>query len=141
MRKEEILFPEEEILDGKYFNTHQDWEVPIPGFFIIASKREVFSIEEFSDEEYTEFTKTVRRVRRGMKEVLGIKTVYFFQNEDASSGFHPWLFPRYAWMDKFGKKIESVRPIMEYATKDMNTPVVASEVKEAVAKMKKYLNQ
>ncbi len=140
MNQKKILFPDEEILDGKYFNTHQDWEVPIPGFFIMANKRKVVSINNFTDEEYLEFTESLRRIRKGMKDVLGIKEVYLFQNEDSTHGFHLWIFPRYAWMEEIGKKIQSVRPIMEYATENMNTEEVLQKVREDVMKMKKYLN-
>src|SRR3990167_8943612 len=45
------LFPEEKIIVTKHFDVHQDWEIPIPGFFIVASTRKISSIEEFTKEE------------------------------------------------------------------------------------------
>lgn len=141
MCEDKKLFPREEILDGKYFNTHQDWSIPIPGFFIIASKRKIFSIDEFTEEEYQEFMTSLRNIRKGMREVLNIEEVYLFQNEDSEHGFHLWIFPRYKWMDSIGRKIQSVRPIMEYAREKRNTKEVEKKVKESVTKMKKYLNQ
>lgn len=135
-----ILFPNEEVFDGKYFNIHQDWEVPIPWFFILASKRKLKSIWEFSLEEQEEFINLLCKLRRVMKEVLKIETVYFFQNEDTSWNFHFWIFPRYKCMDeKFWIKVESVRPIMNYAKENMVNDVITKEVKINVNIMKEYM--
>ena len=134
------LFPDEKIITTKYFSVHQDWLVPISGFFIIAPLRKLKSISEFSDEEASEFINLIRKVRKGMKDVLNIKEVYFFQNEDSSYGFHFWIFPRHDWMEKFGKRIQSVRPIMEYAQENMLSDDVFKEVKEYVKKMKEYMS-
>ena len=76
--EDKVLFPNEKIIVTEYFDIHQDWEVPISGFFIVACIRKVSSIAEFTDQETTEFIKLVKKVRQGMKEALGIKEVYFF---------------------------------------------------------------
>ncbi len=136
-----ILFPNEDIITSKYFGVHQDWEMPIPGFFILSPKRKIRSVSEFTDEESIEFINLLRKVRKGMEEVLGIKDVYLFQNEDTKHNFHLWIFPRYNWMEKFGMRIQSVRPIMNYAKKNMVTDDVIKEVKKAVQKMKEYMKK
>ncbi len=133
------LFPDENVITSKYFSVNQDWEVPIPGFFIIAPVRKLKSVAEFSEEEALEFIKLLQKVRRGMKEVLRINEVYLFQNEDSEHGFHLWILPRHPWMERFGRKIESVRPIMNYAKKNMSGEKVLEEVREYVRKLKKYL--
>ncbi len=76
-----------------------------------------------------------------MKEALGIDDVYLFENEDTIHNFHLWIFPRHKWMEKFGRRIESVRPIMEHATKSMSDPKNIKKVKDYAKKMKKYLKQ
>ncbi|MBI4167938.1 MAG: diadenosine tetraphosphate hydrolase [Candidatus Aenigmarchaeota archaeon] len=134
------LFPDEKIIVTEHFDVHQDWEVPIPAFFIIASIRKIRSVEEFNDEEAGEFIKLVRRIRKGMKEVLKIKDVYLFQNEDTKHDFHLWLFPRYEWMEKFGRKIESVRPIINHSKENMTNDRISAQVKKAVKQMKEYMN-
>ena len=134
-----ILFPNENIWSTKLFTVGQDWETPISGFFIIAPVRKIRSISEFTDEEAAEFMNIIRNVRKGMKKILNIEEVYIFQNEDTEHNFHVWIFPRHPWMEKFGRKIESVRPIMEYAKKDMMRDDIFKEVKEYVKKMKKYM--
>jgi diadenosine tetraphosphate (Ap4A) HIT family hydrolase len=134
-----ILFPNEKIITSKHFTVSQDWEVPIPGFFIIAPLRKIKSIDEFTDEEATEFISLLRKVRLGMREVLKIKNVYLFENEDSIHGFHMWIFPRYNWMQKFGRKIESVKPIMIYAVKNMTNDETLENVKESVNVMKDFM--
>ena len=137
--QKKILFPNENIITTKLFTVNQDWEVPIPGFFIVAPLRKIKSIDEFTDAEAIEFIKIVKEIRKGMREILKIEEVYLFQNEDSKHGFHLWMFPRYKWMEKFGTKIQSVRPIMIYAKENMLSENIFREVKEYVEKMKKFM--
>ena len=137
--EDKILFPNENIITTKYFDVHQDWEIPIPGFFIIASLRKLKSISEFTDGESIEFINLIRQVRQGMRDVLKIQEVYFFQNEDTEHNFHLWIFPRHDWMQRFGGKIQSVRPIINYAKENMISDDISSEVKNSVKEMKKYM--
>jgi len=138
--KDKILFKNENILTTKRFEINQDWEVPIPGFFIIAPLRKMKSISEFSGSEANEFISLICNLRKGMKDILKIDEVYFFQNEDSEHGFHLWVFPRHKWMEKFGKKIQSVRPIMNYAKENMLGNDVFKEVRESVKEMKRYMS-
>jgi hypothetical protein len=87
-----------------------------------------------------EFINLIREIRKGMRNVLKIEEVYFFQNEDTEHGFHLWIFPRHKWMEKFGRKIQSVRPIMNYAKENMISDDVFKEVKEYVKKMKEFMS-
>ncbi len=138
--KDNILFPDEKVIRTDLFDIHQDWEVPIPGFFIIAPVRKIRSVSEFSDEEASEFIMLLRYLRKGMENVLDIKDVYLFQNEDTSGSFHLWVFPRHDWMGRFGKKIQSVRPAIEYAKQNMRTEQVFIEVREYVKKMREFMS-
>ena len=134
-----MLFPNEKIIVTDNFDVHQDWDVPIPGFFIIVSTRGRISLLDFSAKEREDFFELMVKLRRGMKEVLGIKEVSFFQDESTHHKlFHMWIFPRYDWMDKFGEKIQAIRPIIEYSKQEMTDEKNIFEVKSAVQKMKKY---
>jgi diadenosine tetraphosphate (Ap4A) HIT family hydrolase len=134
------LYPDEKVIITDYFDAHQDWGVPIPGFFIIASRKGRISLDEFTDDEAADFFNLVRKLRKGMREILDIETVYLFQDEGTQHKlFHLWLFPRYDWMEKFGKKVESIRPIISYARESMNNEKTTKEVKEMVGKMKAYM--
>jgi len=59
----EIVPPGGIIADTKNFVLHQDPEVPIGGFLIIASKKHIKSISELSLEESTELFELVYRAR------------------------------------------------------------------------------
>ena len=136
---DEILFPNERIVITDFFDVHQDWTMPIPGFFIIEPLRKIRSVAELNDDEAIDFINLIRKIRLAMKDILGIETVYLFQNEDSQYGFHLWMFPRHQWMEQFGRKIESVRQIMNYAKENMANEEIFQQVKESVAKMRDYL--
>lgn len=129
------------IIITEHFDIHQDWEIPIPGFFIMASKRKIDSIADFNNGEIREFTELLCKLRRGMKDVLGIENVYLFQREDTESGFHLWVFPRFDWMERFGKKVESVRPIIDYANEKFKDGKNQEEISDMVKKIKKYMEK
>jgi len=136
---DEILFPDEKIIVTEFFDVHQDWMMPIPGFFIIEPLRKIRSVAELNDQEALDFINLIRKIRLAMRDILDIETVYLFQSEDSRHGFHLWMFPRYQWMEQFGRKIESVKPIMNYAKENMVNEETFQQVKEAVAKMRDYL--
>ncbi len=134
-----ILFPDQIVIKTELFTIAQDWEVPIPWFFILSPLRKIKSISEFTDNEIQEYWFLIRKLREGMKDILNIKDVYFFQNEDTEHGYHLWVFPRHEWMEKFWRKIQSVRPIMEYAEEYMCNDENCNAVREHVRNMKNYM--
>lgn len=128
------------IIKSEHFDLHQDYGTPIPGFLILSSKRHIQSIDEFTESEQIDFIKTLCRARKALRQTLGIKTTYLFQDEDTSYHFHIWIFPRYNWMnEKFGSRIQSIHPIIEYARKELRTQDNVAAVEKAVKKLKKYL--
>ena len=133
------IFKDEVLFTSKAFTIGQDWECPIPAFFILAPTRKIRTIDELTDEEASEYFYLVRKLRKGMKEILKIEDVYFFQNEDTKHDYHLWIFPRYDWMEPFGRGIKSVKPIMEYSIKEMMKENVLAEVRSSVQKMKLFM--
>ncbi len=83
-----MLFPNESVLETASFSIHQDREVPIPGFFVIATKRKIRSIADFTPKEAQEFIILLCKLRKGMQKVLDIHVVYLFENEDTDPYFH-----------------------------------------------------
>ena len=67
----EKLFPDEKIIVTEHFDVHQDWEVPIPGFFIIAGIRKFRSVADMTKEEAEDFVFLLQKIRKGMWEALG----------------------------------------------------------------------
>jgi len=130
------------VLRTKHFDAHQDYEIPIPGFIILSSLRHLQSVDQFTDEEKADFMDALTKIRKAMREVLDIQVVYMVQEEDTSAHFHVWLFPRYDWMlEKFGRKIQSVRPIMEHAREKMKTEENLDTLTVAVKKLKDSLSR
>ena len=127
------------VAETKNFEVYQDYEIPIKGFMILSSKKHVEGIVNFNEKERKELIDFLFKVRKAMKEVLGVKHVYLVQVEDPSSHFHIWIFPRSSWMEKFGSGIGSVRPIMEHARKNMKTRKDLDQVKESSEKLRDYL--
>ena len=130
------------IAETEFFDAVQDYEIPIPGFVILVSRRHFQSVDEFTDEERDDFIALLCRMRSTMRRALNVQTVYLVQEEDTSHHFHVWMFPRYEWMaERFGRKIQSVRPIMEYAREHMKTKDNLGKVDEATEKMRKYFEK
>lgn len=140
LRVMEYLFPQDILAQSRFFEVNQDWEVPIEGFMIIAPLvRGKKSLDDFTNEERIDYVQFVSRVRSAMRSALGIAEVYFFQNEDSAYGFHLWMFPRHPWMERFGRKIQSVRPVMEHAKEHMADEKTIAAVKAAAEKIRTAL--
>ncbi len=123
----EIISGKKEVPGGSllrttYFDVHQDYAVPIPGFIVLVPLRHVASIEHFTDDEASEFGLLLKKVRAALTTKLDISLVHIIQDEN-SPHFHAVILPRYEWMKEHcGEKVESVRPIMQFAKTHMNTP-------------------
>jgi len=131
------------IFETDNFSVEQDFEIPIKGFMIISSKKHIKGIEQLNENERKEFIELLFEVRSAMAKVLDTDYIYIVQKEDSvirKSHFHMWLFPQYKWMlDKFGGKISSISPAIEYAKKEMKTKENVSTVKNIAEKLHKAL--
>ncbi|WP_461615033.1 HIT family protein [Clostridium sp. Marseille-QA1073] len=140
----EIMPPGGIIAETNNFILHQDPEIPIKAFLIIASKRHIKSISQLSYEESQELFDLVYKVRVALKSIEDINEISIIQ-EERSGHFHIWLLPRYEWMnDKFENSLSAVRDIMNYTRNNYKTEKNISEVLETVDLIKdslKYLKQ
>lgn len=127
------------ILETPHFHAHQDVAYPIKGLVILASKRHVKSIDELTEEERMDYITILTRIRKAQRDILGIEYVYYFYNEDTTHHFHTWMVPRYEWMYQFGRSVESVRPVLLHARKELNTPEHINEVRLAIKELAKEL--
>ncbi|MCL2199378.1 MAG: HIT family hydrolase [Defluviitaleaceae bacterium] len=109
------------IKETKNFILHQDPEVPIKGFLVIASKQHIKSITDLFEAQAIEFFELLYHARTALLSFEDILECTFIQ-EERSGHFHFWLFPRYQWMnDLFENSLSSVRAIMKYAEANMKT--------------------
>jgi len=121
IQKNEVELPVERIGETNNFVVEQDFEWPIEGFLILASRRHIHSILDFNKDEEREFLGLLKKSRKLMKEVLGIKKVTIVQEEGSSnSHFHVWLFPWHDWMKKHGTKLQNIKEIMKYAKENFS---------------------
>jgi diadenosine tetraphosphate (Ap4A) HIT family hydrolase len=121
------------IAETANFILHQDPEVPIKGFLIVASRRHIRSMMEMSGDEAQELFSLVYRARLALRRLGDIQNVTIIQ-EERSSHFHLWLLPRYAWMDaKFDHSLATIREMMRYAKENCKT---AEDVQETLAGVK-----
>jgi len=51
----------------KFFVANQDYEIPIPGFVIVAAKRHLQSVDEFTAEERADFIEFLTGLRKMMR--------------------------------------------------------------------------
>lgn len=128
------------VIETEYFHAHQDVAYPIKGLVILASKRHVKGFDELTAEEKVDYIDVLTRIRKAQREVLGIEYVYYFYNEDTSHHFHTWMVPRYEWMYKFGRSVESVRPTLLHARNEMNDEKNVKDVIHAIKLLTEKLN-
>jgi len=129
------------ILETEYFHAHQDVAYPIKGLIILASKRHILAFDELTEEEKIDYIQVLTKIRKVQREVLGIKYVYYFYNEDTTHHFHTWMVPRYKWMYEFGRSVESVRPTLLHARNNMNNTENLEEVMNTIELLKEELNK
>ncbi len=110
-----IIPPGGMIAETEHFILHQDPEVPIRAFFIVASKAHIQSMDQMSAAEAQECFELVYRARKLQSQLGDISEVLVIQ-EERSEHFHLWLLPRYAWMDeRFANSLTTVREMLKYA--------------------------
>lgn len=140
LESRKVDFSKYDIVRTKYFNVFQDYEIPIPGFLVLSSRRHIVGFADFNEKEKKEFMDLICKIRKGMKDVLGIKFINFLFREDTikskvnPSHFHVALLPLYDWTKKF-----NTLEILQYARKNMKTNSNLKKVDEAVKKMRKYM--
>jgi diadenosine tetraphosphate (Ap4A) HIT family hydrolase len=128
------------LIKTNYFDAHQDLEIPIPGFVIISSRRHIKSVDEFTEDEQIDFIKLLSNVRKAQRSALKIDEIILIQEENSKHHFHIWLFPRYSWMDKFGKKVSSSAEVIKYAKMHMKTPENLELIKKANNSLIQFLS-
>ncbi|MBG9691283.1 diadenosine tetraphosphate hydrolase [Lysinibacillus sphaericus] len=120
------------LIETDYFHAHQDIAYPIKGFVIVASKRHIHCLDELNNDEKLDYLHLLTKIRQAQREVLGIAYVYYFYNEDTTHHFHIWMVPRYEWMNAFGRSVESLRPVLLHARKNMNNEEHEKEVRDSI---------
>lgn len=131
IQKQEVELPMGVLAENDSFQLEQDFEVPVPGFLVLVSKRHILGVDEFTEQEQSDFISLLTRARRALKEGADVERAYLVLEEDTeNSHFHLWIVPVYDWMvQKFGRGISNVKEMMKYARSEMKTSQNLAEVK------------
>lgn len=138
----QVTLPIERIAETEHFVAEQDFEYPIEGFVIVASKRHIRSITELSEGESTNLMQFLISCRKAMREQLGISEITIVQEEHSSSShFHIWLFPWLSWMDEHGyrRKVTDIAAVMKEAKGAPRTPEQGQRLALVAEKLKRAL--
>ena len=128
------------IKETQNFVLHQDPEIPIKNFLIIASKKHVKSIAELTEAENTELFNLCYQARKALLSFDDIIDCKLIQ-EEHSGHFHLWILPRYEWMgENFDKTLTSVRSIMKYARENHKAKETLDEIIVTVEKIREIMN-
>lgn len=134
-----IIPPGGIIYETDMFVVHQDPEVPICGFLIIATKEHVNSITQMNDEQRNEFISLVNKSISTLKK-LGITKEVTIVQEERSRHFHTWVFPWQDWMDdQFTKSLSSLREINKYAKNNIDSDKI-QKIKDTVTKIRQEIS-
>ena len=129
------------IAESEHFQVANDFEIPIPGFLIVNSKRHIQGSGDFSLAEAEDFGTFLSKVRKAMREVLDIKAVTLIQEEKTeNSHFHMWLFPWYEWMKEIGVGLTSIPSIMEHAKEHRGGEGTLTEIAAASEKLRRHIH-
>ncbi len=135
-----IVPPGGMIAETEHFVLHQDPEVPIRAFFIVASKAHIQSMDQMSAAEARECFDLLYRARRLQSRLGDISEVLVIQ-EERSEHFHLWLLPRYAWMDEqFANSLSTVREILKFARENRKTADEVAEILRTVSQSRLLLS-
>lgn len=90
------------IWSNKDFIVRQDAECPVPGFYIISTRKHIQLISDFSIKQAQELGILIYKIRFYMKEILKINRVEIILEErKVNPHFHIWLLP--LWEDIIDK--------------------------------------
>ena len=125
------------IFKTKNFIVNQDYEIPIESFFVIATKKHKKSLIELDENELSELSLLLKKIKQGLLNLFSIEVSYIFQ-DDNSPHFHIWVFPQLEWMDKIGRGLEKIPEIIEHSHKN---PRSETEIVQRTKSLKEYLQK
>ncbi len=128
------------IYEDEYFMVSQDYEVPISGFVVLASKRHIQGILDFTEIELKFFYRLLKIIRLALKECLGINYVMLFSNESKIiSKINPSHF-HFCFLPKDGFESKNLNETLAYAKANMKTEENFKKVQESALKLKEYIS-
>ena len=108
--------------ENERFTLSQDWELPIPGFFIVSPKRCVDVLSALTKEERDEMFEIVDRTIRILKKNQVCEHFNVLFEEKEGRHLHVWIMPRQDWMKDVAPYItDQLGAVLDYALEHMKT--------------------
>lgn len=126
----------------KEFAVTQDYELPINGFIIISTVRHIEKFTELNDSERVNLTNLINKTLNILRSNNVAEEFNIILEEKKGIHFHIWLMPRHKWMiEKFGKVMKNIKPIQDYALKNMKTEETFKQIENTCKILKRELNK
>lgn len=126
----------------KEFAVTQDYELPINGFIIISTIRHIEKFTELNDSERVNLTNLINKTLNILRSNNVAEEFNIILEEKQGIHFHIWLMPRHKWMlEKFGKVMKNIKPIQDYALKNMKTEETFKQIENTCKILKRELNK
>jgi len=120
----------------------QDFELPIDGFIIISSIRHVEKFTDLNDNERINLMSLINKTLKILRENNVCEEFNIILEEKQGYHFHVWLMPRHKWMiEKFGKVLKKIKPIQDYALKNLRTEENINKISNTCNILKRELNR
>ena len=116
--------------ENERFILTQDWELPIPGFFIISPKRHLERVEELSQEEKNEIFNIADKTIKILRKNKICDRFNLILEEKDGKHLHIWIMPRHNWMYNLSDGIiNDIGKIREYAKKSLRNEKIYKNIK------------
>ena len=116
--------------ENERFTVAQDFELPIPGFFIVSPKNHIEKLAELTDEERNEMFDIANKTVKILREAKICDRFDFIFEEEENIHLHLWILPRHEWMNETTDKIiYNIKKIFDYAKNNFRNSENYDEIK------------
>lgn len=129
--KHEFELPCGMAFENDKFTLSQDWELPIPGFFVVSPKRHIEKLSELTKEERIEMFEIVNKTTEILRKNHICERFDYVFEEKENRHLHVWIMPRYYWMNDINKDIIGhIEDIFQYAKKELRNDKTYKKIKK-----------
>lgn len=114
------------------FTLSQDWELPIPGFFVVSpTQKHIEELNELDDDSRNDMFRLVNKTIEVLKQNNVCDRFNIIMEEKPGVHFHIWIMPRHKWMEeRFGKITYNIEKIFTFAKNNLKTKENLEKIKE-----------
>lgn len=117
------------VYEDENITLSQDWELPIPGFFVISPSNHASKISEIDKDVINKMHELVRETIKILEDNNICDGFNIISEEKANKHYHIWIMPRHKWMiEMFGDIIENIGTVFEYAKNNLRTEEIYENI-------------